>query len=129
MLLLQCIHCANALKSLTPKLEIKNHVRSAFRYQRDEYAMSWEQVWAAYFDSKDQFHSFMTYLFDNACKPPKRIAIEPFPYEMLVCAHKCKDGYASVLKQTTRGKRKRTCKLLSSQQTEQTQQTQTHSGF
>jgi len=108
--LMQCMYSANAFKSLTPKLELKTHVRPAFRYQKDEFSMEWEKVWASYYDSKEEFHSFMTYLFDNACKPPKRIAIEQFPYEMLVCVHKCQDGYVAVLEQTKKGERKRTCK-------------------
>lgn len=107
---MQCMYSANAVKSLTPKLELKTHVRPAFRYQKDEFSMEWEKVWASYYDSKEEFHSFMTYFFDNACKPPKRIAIEPFPHEMLVCAHKCQDGHVAVLKQTKKGVRKRTCK-------------------
>ena len=104
------VYHAFALKSLTPKLEIKNYDKNAFRYQADEYAMDWERSWAVYYDTKDEFHGFMSYLFDYACKAPKRIAIEPSPFQMLVCAHKCRDGYVSVLKQTNRGKRKRICK-------------------
>jgi len=101
---------ASALKSLTPKLEFKNYDRHAFKFQAEEFSMDWEKSWAAYYDSKADFHEFMTYLFENACTPPKQIAIEPFPREMLVCVKKCREGHVAVLKQTKSGKRKRVCK-------------------
>ena len=104
------VYRASALKNLTPKLEVKHHDKHAFRYQADEFSMEWEKSWAVYYDTKGDFHEFMSYLFDHACKSPKRIAIEPLPFQMLVCAHKCRDGYVSVLRQTRKGKRKRVCK-------------------
>ena len=98
------------LKSLTPRLTNIQYDEHAFRFQKDEFGMQWDKVWASFYDTEEDFSGFMNHFFDHACKPPKRIAIEPSPHEMLVCAHKCPDGYLAVLKVSKSKRRTRTCK-------------------
>ena len=100
------------LTSQPPNLEIKTlHDRSDF-LQPDEFRMEWDSIWDAYFESKDEFDDFMSWVIKNACKPPKKIAVELNPYNLLVCAKPCKPGFVSVLMFKRNGKRVRACKRI-----------------
>lgn len=74
--------------------------------------MEWDNVWEAYFDTTEEFNDFMTWVIKNACKPPKKIAVEMKPYNLLVCAKPCKNGFVSVLMFKRNGHRVRSCKRM-----------------
>jgi hypothetical protein len=78
-------------------------------FQNDEFSFAWKHVWSAYFDKDDEFDEFMQYFVENACTPPKRLALEEEPLGLFVCAERCKEGHVAFLALSKDGRRERLC--------------------
>lgn len=93
----------------TPKL-LQRRTLLRRSIQKDEFAMNWEPVWKAYFyENATELDQFLGWFFENACSPPKQIAMEVVPLELLVCAKPCEQGLVPVLKHGKKGRRYRSC--------------------
>ena len=112
---------ALSLLPLTPRLEVRFPGARPFA-QPDEYPMEWERVYSTALqpDGADQdspeaaatFDGFWAWFFENACAPPLKLAVEAKPFELLVCARKCGDGFVPILQFERNGTRVRGCKRM-----------------
>ena len=96
---------------LTPKLNVRNYDAKP-TFQHGEFAMEWKHVWDHLFETDDEFDDFMKWALKHACKPPKKLAVEQLPYNLLVCAKRCKHGYEATISFTESGRRVRKCKKI-----------------
>ena len=110
-----------ALLPLGPRLNVRFPERTPFA-QADEFPMEWERVYSTALqpDGADEdspeaaatFDGFWAWFFENACPLPLKLAVEAKPFELLVCARKCRKKYVPVLQFERNGTRTRGCKRV-----------------
>ena len=111
-----------ALLPIGPRLDVRFHENRVFSPQSDEFPLSWERVYstalqpedveASYPGAVDAFDGFWSWLFEHACPPPLKLAVEAKPFELLVCARKCRADHVPVLKFEWNGTRVRECSKM-----------------
>lgn len=92
----------------TPKLHTRFPMHT-LTFQADEFGFGFRDVWSTYYLDDTEFAGFMEYFLDHACTPPRHLAIEEEPAQLLVCAEQCKHGHAPVIEFTDDGRRVRSC--------------------
>ena len=84
-------------------------------FQEDEFGVEFYEVWAQFFvDQEEEHDDFMRWFLENACPFPKRLAVEQYPDDLLVCAHKCDEDSVPVISTAPNGTRVRACRRVQS---------------
>ena len=99
-------NAANAAANAPLKIEPR-----PFFPQLDEFPLEWQSVYAQLLPAAE-LDDFWAWAMKHACSPPRRLAVELEPFNLLVCARKCRIGRVPVLKFASNGTRFRECKTF-----------------
>lgn len=108
-----------ALLPISPRLDVRFPNNRPFQLQWDEFPVEWHSVYTSALQPEEvevgspgalaALDDFWQWAIGHACPAPLRLASEERPFQLLVCALKCRADEVPVIKFERNGTRVREC--------------------